>query len=47
MSDKDVHTIITRLRDRYIMQNEFNIIGNLELSCYLECLEEVEEELED
>lgn len=42
-----MHRVIDRLRDRYVIQNDFGLIGDLELSCYLECLEEIEEEIED
>ena len=47
MSEKDIHVILKRLLDRYTMQFEFNIIGEEEFAHYLNCLEEIEDELEE
>lgn len=43
MDKEHIILLIERMEDRYIMQNEFNIISTLELSCYLECLDDLKE----
>lgn len=40
------YVLLKRMKDRYIMQKEFEIIGEKELMYYLKCLKDVEEALD-